>query len=41
MNIDGLINGILDSYDTYGLINRSETENFPNRQNVVQVLSDL
>ena len=41
MNIDGLIDGILDSYDTYGLINRSETENFPNRENVVNVLSDL
>ena len=41
MNIDGLINGRLDNYGTYGLINRSEAENFPNRQNVVQVLSDL
>lgn len=41
MNIDGLINGILDSYDKYGLINRSNDENFPNRQNVVSVLQDL
>lgn len=41
MNIDMLIDGILDSYDRYGLINRSEKENFPNRENVVAVLSDL
>ncbi len=41
MNIDNLIDGILKSYDTYGLINRNDAENFPNRQNVVSVLSDL
>lgn len=41
MNIDCLIDGILDSYDTYGLINRSDTDNFPNRQNVVAILQDL
>ena len=41
MNIDMLIDGILDSYDRYGLINRSDNGNFPNRQNVVEVLSDL
>ena len=41
MNIDVLIDGILDSYDKYGLVNRSEKENFPNRENVVSVLSDL
>lgn len=41
MNIDSLIDGILDSYDTYGLINRSDTDNFPNRQNVVAILQDL
>ncbi len=41
MNIDMLIDGILDSYDRYGLINRSTSENFPNRQNVVTVLQDL
>ena len=41
MNIDMLIDGILDSYDRYGGINRSEGENFPNRQNVVLVLQDL
>ena len=41
MNIDMLIDGILDSYERYGLINRSTAENFPNRQNVVLVLQDL
>lgn len=41
MNIDMLIDGILDSYDRYGLVNRNDAENFPNRQNVVSVLSDL
>lgn len=41
MNIDMLIDGILDSYERYGLINRSTAENFPNRQNVVLVLHDL
>lgn len=41
MNIDMLIDGILDSYDRYGLINRKNAENFPNRQNVVEVLRDL
>ena len=41
MNIDMLIDGILDSYDRYGGINRSEGENFPNRQNVLKVLQDV
>ncbi|MCQ2575362.1 MAG: serine acetyltransferase [Treponema sp.] len=41
MNIDALTDGILKSYDEYGLVNRNEAENFPNRQNVVSVLSDL
>ncbi len=41
MNIDMLIDGILDSYDRYGGINRSGSENFPNRQNVISVLQDL
>ena len=36
-----LIDGILDSYDRYGGINRTEAENFPNRQNVVSVLQDI
>ena len=41
MNIDMLIDGILDSYDRYGLVNRHHTEDFPNRQNVVSILSDI
>lgn len=41
MNIDMLIDGILDSYDRYGGINRTESEDFPNRQNVILVLNDL
>ena len=41
MIIDMLIDGILDSYDRYGLINRNDAENFPNRQNVVSVLTDI
>jgi serine O-acetyltransferase len=41
MNIDMLIDGILDSYDRYGLINRNDSENFPNRQNVISILKDL
>ncbi len=41
MYIDMLIDGILDSYDRYGFVNRTDSENFPNRQNVVSVLTDL
>ena len=41
MNIDNLVNNILNSYDKYGLINRNDAENFPNRQNVVAILSDI
>lgn len=41
METDKIIKNILDSYDKYGLINRNDAENFPNRQNVVSVLSDL
>lgn len=41
MNIDNLVTNILDSYDKYGLINRNDAENFPNRQNVVSILSDI
>lgn len=41
MNIDSLIDKILDSYSTHGGVNRIETENFPNRENVVAILSDL
>lgn len=41
MTTDIIIDNILNSYDKYGLVNRSDAENFPNRQNVVAVLSDL
>ncbi len=41
MNIDMLIDGILDSYDRYGGINRADSENFPNRENVITVLNEL
>ncbi|MBQ9238917.1 MAG: serine acetyltransferase [Treponema sp.] len=41
MNTDALIDGILASYDRYGGVNRTGTENFPNRQNVVSALFDL
>ncbi len=40
-NIDKLVDGIINSYDKYGLINRSDAENFPNRQTVVSILSDV
>ena len=40
-NIDKLVDGIIDSYEKYGLINRSDAENFPNRQTVVSILSDV
>lgn len=41
MNIDTLIDGILASYDTYGGVNGTESENFPNRENVVSVLHNI
>lgn len=41
MNIDKLVDGILNSYNEYGLINRSDTDSFPNRQVVVGILQDL
>lgn len=41
MEIDSLVNGILDSYNKQGLINRNDSENFPNRQTVVAILQDL
>jgi len=41
MNIDNLVDGLLKSYNEQGLINRTDSGNFPNRQNVVSVLSDI
>lgn len=41
MSIDVLIDKILDSYERDGGINKSGNENFPNRENVVSVLSDI
>ena len=41
MKIDSLVDGILNSYDTYGLVNRNDSENFPNRQTVVSILQDI
>lgn len=41
MNIDKLVDGILNSYDKHGLINRSDINAFPNRQIVVSILQDL
>lgn len=40
-SIDNLIDSILNSYNTYGGINRTEAENFPNRENVLAVLQNL
>ena len=40
-SIDSSINAILESYDKYGGINLDESNNFPNRQNVIEVLKDI
>jgi serine O-acetyltransferase len=40
-NLDERIAKILDSYDTWGGINLTDAENFPNRESVVRVLTDL
>ena len=40
-NLDERIERILTSYDTYGGINLTDTQNFPNRESVVQVVTDL
>ncbi len=40
-NLDERIDRILASYDTYGGINLTDSQNFPNRESVVTVLSDL
>lgn len=41
MDIDNLIDGIINSYTKFGGINRTEAENFPNRENVLDILNDL
>ncbi len=41
MDIDSSVAKILDSYNKYGGINRTGTENFPNRENVVLILHEL
>lgn len=41
MEIDELIDGILESYEKEGGINRSESGNLPNRENVIFILHDL
>lgn len=41
MNIENLVNRILDSYDKDGGTNKSGSDYFPNRENVVSVLHDL
>lgn len=40
-SVDGSINAILESYEKYGGINLDEANNFPNRQNVIEVLKDI
>ena len=35
LSIDFLVDKILESYSLYGGVNRMETENFPNRENIV------
>lgn len=39
--IDELVEGILNSYEVEGGINRTGSEHFPNRENVVSVLHDI
>ncbi len=39
--LDDRIERILTSYDTYGGINLTDSQNFPNRESVVAVLNDL
>lgn len=40
-NLDERIEKILDSYDTYGGVNLTDSEIFPNRQSVVGILADI
>lgn len=41
MNIDTAVDAILDTYKTYGGLTYHETENFPNKQEVVSILEDV
>ncbi len=41
MNIDAMVDKIVESYTEYGGINHSGESSFPNRENVVNALSDL
>ena len=41
MGIDAQVEKILQSYETYGGINCSGAESFPNRENVVTIIHDL
>ncbi|MBQ1713980.1 MAG: serine acetyltransferase, partial [Treponema sp.] len=40
-SIDSAIDKILESYEKYGGINLEEANDFPNRENVVNVLRDI
>ena len=41
MITDNIVSNILDSYEKLGGINLSNAQNFPNQQNVVDVLLDI
>ena len=41
MKIDELVDNILESYERDGGINKTGSENFPNRENVVSILNDI
>lgn len=40
-NLDDRIERVLESYETFGGINLTDTQNFPNRESVVTVLNDI
>jgi len=40
-NLDERIEKVMASYETYGGVNLTDTQNFPNRQSVVGVLTDI
>ena len=41
MNLDNLIDNFLDSYSTYGAVNIQGIQNYPNRQNVINIVRDI